>query len=269
MSLLAYSAQRKSKSLTFSTLLYQSIRIALNRTYQAETKQTRTFSCQLLRRIVYFAPKAFEWDVFYRENCPALILDLLDGFMFALLCAILMNPNWQLLIQNSVSNESKQGKALVIGFPNPLALGSDIPIHGLMRQIHCTIFVSFLVFVSMSFVCFFLCLLCFVFVYCKAGPSCEEDWSDKHIAQKHRRNSLFMPSVKIIWGWSKLSEFSTGLTNGFTNPTQNRGTVVQQIGYKLRSLQKEKQICHFFLSTQMVLKFRGNFEFFLQDFWFP
>ena len=126
---LAYSAQRKSKSLTFSTLLYQSIRIALNRTYQAETKQTRTFSCQLLRRIVYFAPKPFEWDVFYRENCPALISDLLDGFMFALLCAILMNPDWQHLIQNSVPNDSKQGKALVIGFPNPLALGSDIQIH--------------------------------------------------------------------------------------------------------------------------------------------
>ena len=121
---LAYSEQSKSKSLTFSTLLYQSIRIALNRTYQAETKQTRTFSCQLLRRIVYFAPKAIEWVVFYRENCPALILDVLDGFMFALLCAILMNPNWQLLIQNSVSNESKQGKA-----PNPLAPGSDIQIH--------------------------------------------------------------------------------------------------------------------------------------------
>ena len=41
-----------------------------------------------------------------------------------------------------------------------------------------------------------------------------------------------------------MSEFSTGLTNGFADPTQNRGTVVQQIGYKLRSLQKEKQICH-------------------------
>ena len=106
----------------------------------------------------------------------------------------------------------------------------------------------------------FVCLLyfVFVFVYCKAGTGCEEDWLDDHIAQKHRRNSLFMPSLKIIWGWSKLSEFSTSLTNGFADPTQNRGTVVQQIGHKLRSLWKEKQICHLlFVNTDGALDFGG------------
>ena len=71
--------QGKKKGLTFSTWPYQSIRIAPS-SLSAETKQTRTFSCQLLAHCILCTETNWVGSLL---SCPPLIFILFDGFTVA------------------------------------------------------------------------------------------------------------------------------------------------------------------------------------------